>query len=201
MEVIYIVLIEFGVPTKQVRLIKLCLIGAYSKVRLGKYLSDTFPVQNGLNQGDALSPFILNFALDYAIRKVQENQVGLKLNGSHQQLVYADDVNLLGDNTNTIKKRTDALIDASKEVGLEVNTDNAKYSLMLMSRHQNAGQNHNIKIINRSFANAVKFKHLATTIIYQNLTREEIKSRFNSGIVCYHSVQSLLCFLVSCLKP
>jgi hypothetical protein len=87
---------------KLVRLIKMCLNYTYSKVRIGKHLSESFPIQNGLKQGDALSSMLLNFA----IAKIQENQVGLKLNGTHQLLAYADDVNLLGDNIYTINKNT-----------------------------------------------------------------------------------------------
>jgi hypothetical protein len=116
----------------------MCLNETYSKVRIGKYLCDMFPIQNGLKQGDALSPLFFNFALEYAIRKVQENQVGLKLNGAHQLLVYVDDVDLLGDNIDTKNKNTETLINASKEVGLEVNAEKTKY--MLLSRHHNAGK-------------------------------------------------------------
>jgi hypothetical protein len=71
---------------------------------ISKYLSDSFRIQNGLKQGEALSPLIFNFNLECIIRKVQENQVELKLNGTHHHLAYADDVNLLGDNIDTKKK-------------------------------------------------------------------------------------------------
>jgi hypothetical protein len=86
----------------------------------------------------------LNFAVEYAVRKVRENQVGLKRNGTHQLLAYADDVNLLGDNIDTIRKNKETLIDASKEVDLEINVEKTKY--MLLSRHQNVGQNWDIQI-------------------------------------------------------
>jgi hypothetical protein len=80
------------------RLIKMCLNETYSKVCIGKHMFGSFPIQNGLKQGDALLPLLFNFAVVYAIRKVQENQVELKLNETHQLMIYADDVNLLGDN-------------------------------------------------------------------------------------------------------
>jgi hypothetical protein len=88
---------------------------------------DIIPIQNGLKQGDALSPLLFDFALEYVITKVQGNQAGLKLNGIQQLLIHADDVNPLGDNKDTIKKNKETLTDTSKEVGLEVNAEKTKY--------------------------------------------------------------------------
>jgi hypothetical protein len=102
---------------------------------------------------------------------------------THQILAYADDVNLLGD---TIKKNTEILIDASKEVGLEINIEKTKH--MLLSPHLNAGQNLHIKIANRSFENMSQLKYLGMTITNQNLIQKELKRKLNSGYACYHSV-------------
>jgi sorting nexin-29 len=149
MEILYNILIEFGVPMKLVRLIKTCLNETYSKAVQVNICPINFHIKNRLKQEDDLMPLLFNFASEYAIRKVQENQVGLKFNGTHQLLVYADYVNLLSDNIDTIKKSTQTLTDTSKEAGLEVNTEKTMY--MLLSHHQNAGQNYDINIANRCF--------------------------------------------------
>jgi hypothetical protein len=128
--------------------------------------------------------------LEYAIRRAQENQVRPIMSGTHQLLAYADDVNIVVENIDTIQKNTKPLLDASKEVGLEANPEKTKY--MLVSRCQKAGKRQSIKIGNRSFESVAKFKYLGTTLTYQNCIHEQIKSRLNSGNACYHSVQSLL---------
>jgi len=189
-EILYNILIEFVVSRKLVGLIKMCLTETYSRVRLGKNLSDMFPLRNGLKQGDVLSPLLFNFALEWAIRRVQVNQDSMKLNGTHQLLAYADDVNILGGSIRAVKENAEALVVAAKEIGLEVNADKAKY--IVMSRDQNAGRTHSMKINNSSFERVDEFKYLGKPVTNQNSIQEEIKSRLKSRNACYHSVQNLL---------
>jgi hypothetical protein len=105
-EVLYNILTEFGIPMKLVRLIKMCVTEIYRGVWVGKNLSDMFPIRNGLKQGDAVSPLLFSFVLYYASRRIQVKQVGLKLNGTHELLVYADDDNVLGGSIPTIRENT-----------------------------------------------------------------------------------------------
>jgi hypothetical protein len=100
----------------------------------------------------------------------------LELNGTHQPLVYADDDKLLGSSINTIKENTETLLEACKNIGLEINAEKTTY----------------IRIANGSFGSVAKFKYLGTTLTNQNDIHDEIKSRLNSGNACYYSVQNLL---------
>jgi hypothetical protein len=118
-----------------VTLTKSCSNKTYRNVRIRKNLSNASPIQNGLKQ-DALLPLFSNFAL-ICIRKLQKYREGLELNGTHQLLVYSDDVTTLSENLNTIKSR-ETLLEASREVGLEINAEKIKYNFI--SRHLNAGE-------------------------------------------------------------
>ena len=98
----------------------------------------------------------------------------MKLNGTHQILVYADDVNILGGSIHTVKENAEALIVASKEIGLEVNTDKTKF--IVMSRDQNAGQSHSTKIDNNYFESMEQFKYLGTNLTTKFLFRKKLRA-------------------------
>ena len=136
---LYKIFLQFGIPRKLVWLIQISMNETYSRVRVSENVSDRFPIRIGLKQGDALSPLLFNFALEYAIRRVQVNQDGLKLNGTHQLLAYANDVNILGGSihVHSLKENAETLVVATREIGLEVSADKTKY--MVMFRVQNAG--------------------------------------------------------------
>ena len=114
----------------------------------------------------------------------------MKLNGTHQLLVYTDHVNMLGGSVRTIQENAETLIVAGRESGLEVNADKTKY--MVMSRDQNAGRSHSMKTDNSSFERVEEFRYFGTTLTNQNSIQEEIKNRLKPGNVCYHSEQNFL---------
>jgi hypothetical protein len=138
----------------------------HSNIHIGKHFSISSPIQNGLKHGDALSLLLFNSDLEYSIRKVQKYQVGLKLNGTHNLLSYADDMNLLGDNTDTINTNTETLIDASKEAGVGVNTEEANLYVGVSSPECRSELD--INIANRSFENVSQLKYSGTTVTNQN---------------------------------
>ena len=143
-----------------------------------------------LSQNLGTSPMLFNFALEYAIRRVQVNQDGFKLNGTHQLLAYTDDVNKLGGSIHTLRENAEGLVAATREIGLEVSADKTKY--MVMSRDQNAGRIHSVRTDNSTFKRVEEFKYFGKTLANQNSIGTEIKSRLKSGNACYHSVQNLL---------
>jgi hypothetical protein len=116
----------------------------------------------------------------------------MKLNGTHQFLAYADDVNLLGDDIDTIKRNKEALINASKEVGLAVNVEKTLY--IFISRDQNAGRNWDIKIGKLLLKIMSQFRYLRTTVTNQNSIQQEIKRSLKSSNACYHLVQNILSY-------
>jgi sorting nexin-29 len=124
------------------------------------------------------------------MESVKVNQDGLKFNDTHQLLAYAVDVNILGGSVHAVKENAEALVVATKEIGLEVNVDKTKY--MVMSRDQNVGRGHGVKIDNSSIEGVEEFRYLGATLTDQNSIQEEIKSRLKLGNACYHSVHNLL---------
>jgi len=122
-----------------------------------------------------------NFAFEYHNRRVQISQNGFKLNGTQQLLVYAADVNILGERVHIKQKNTEALVATIKKIGLKLNTDKAKY--MVMSRDQNAGRSHNININIKHFERMEHFQYLRTTVTNQNSIQEGITANLSQGML------------------
>jgi hypothetical protein len=136
---------------------------------------------------------LFNFALEHVIRRVQVNQNGMKLNGIHQLLLYADELNILRGSVHTIKKNAGTSVVASNETELEVNAD--KTTQMTISQDQNVKGRCSLMVDNPSYGRMEELKHLGKTLTNQYCIQENIKSRLKSGNSCCHSCR-IFCFPV-----
>jgi hypothetical protein len=148
-----------------------------------------FPIRNYLKERDALSPLLFSIALENVIRRVQINRDALKLNGTREFLVYAND-NILGGSVHVIKKNTDALVAASKEIGLEVHADKSKY--IVRSRDQNAGRSYKIKTDNSSFECVEHFNYLGTNYRNTVVVRKKLRADLSQGCLLSFAVESFV---------
>ena len=126
-----------------------------------------------MKQGDALSPLLYHFALEYAIRNVQETNLGLDMNDTHQVLAYTDDVNLIDDDIRTRERNADVLLNACKDIGLSVNIGKTNY--IEIGRPRSMIANAHIKIRSNSHEKVKTFKYLGSLLTNQNSIQEEIK--------------------------
>jgi hypothetical protein len=168
------ILINFGIPKKLVRLVRMCMAGSQGGVRLGNELSEFFPIHNGLRQGDALSPLLFNFALEYAIEKIGTSDLGLSLNGNVQVCTYADDIAEMGDTEETVAGNTEILMEASNQLGVKVNVYQS------------------FTVAGKSFERVKEFAYLGALITDRNYIKSELEKRTRLGNACYYSVQKLL---------
>jgi len=132
-----------------------------------------FPINDYLKEGDALSSLLFHLAVDYAIRRVQLNRDALKLNGTRECWVYAND-NIVGGSVYIRKKNTDTLVAASKEIGLKVHANKIKY--IVTSRDQNARRSYKIKIDNSSFECVEHFNYLGTNYRITIVVRKKLRA-------------------------
>jgi hypothetical protein len=114
-EALHNISIVFYISMKSVSLIKRCLPEIYDKAHRGHHLPDALPIHDGLKQWDDLSILLFISAFKHAVRKTYENLAGLNLNQTHQLVVHANNVNLFGENINTINRNTKAVSDSGIE--------------------------------------------------------------------------------------
>ncbi|KAL4152688.1 hypothetical protein QTP88_000521 [Uroleucon formosanum] len=190
-EVLWDTLITFGIPAKIVKMIKLCMNKTRCKVRFNQHISDEFEVKTGLRQGDALSPILFNIALEMVVRKTQKKYGGVNLEENRRQcgvLAYADDIIILGSDSQEVKAGTKELIINSKDIGLQINEGKTKY--MVISRRENHEEN--LEVENYKFERVQNFKYLGVTINSKNNNHDEIKIRLTAANKCYYGVTSIL---------
>jgi hypothetical protein len=177
---------QLGIPTKLVRLIKTCVQKSKCIVKLNGEISEDFSVETGLRQGDALSPTLFNIALESIVREVLDDVTGLRIGGGHQITLpaYADDIIIMGETEEDLKRSAEKLISKGKEIGLQVNEGKMKY--LIVSRRE---QVQNSLIVGGfTFERVTNFKYLGVDVNQQANSHYEIKRRINARNKSYFAL-------------
>lgn len=180
-----------GVPSKLISMIRVSTEGSRCAVKFGHEKSEEFQTTTGLKQGDALSPILFNIVLEMAIREVQEEYLGINCGQNLPLLAYADDVVILGESEQDIKKATELLIRSANKRGLNINDTKTKY--MRIGRNKDQRRNAaGIQVGEYMFEEVDDFKYLGTNLSSTNDNHEEIKKRMTSGNKCFYALSGLL---------
>lgn len=177
---IYLLFVNFKqagkIPAKLVRLVKVCVQNSKFKVKFNSVMSEVFPIETGLRQGDALSPILFNIAMQSVIRKVQKDSIGLKIENQNMVIAaYADDIIIMGETEDQVRNSASKLIEEGKSIGLNINEDKTKYLIVSRKQHR---QN-SISVGDMTFEKVPNFKYLGVDVNERANSHEEI-----NGSVC-----------------
>lgn len=160
-------------------------------VRIGADLTEEFDVVTGLKQGDALSPVLFNFVLEYAIRKVCALNGGVNINGQHKVIGYADDLALLGERKQHVVDSVSCLQQEASKIGLSINHDKTEY--LHMRRYRNLKQKReDLAVGNTIYKGVAKFRYLGCTVTDTNDREDEIEIRAQNTLRCSAALHSVL---------
>lgn len=183
-------LLEFGVPRKLVRLVRMTLEGTRCAVKVQGETTDAFGVCNGLRQGDPEAPGLFNLCLEGAMRAIRTNPGGTIYHRMTQHLAYADDVEIVARSIAALSGAFQEFEGAARERGLRVNEQKTVY--MKTSRAQPARRPESIEMVGYNFPVHSQFKYLGSMVTEDNDIPAEIKGRMEAGNRCFWSLSKVL---------
>ncbi|KAL4098105.1 hypothetical protein QTP88_022774 [Uroleucon formosanum] len=181
---------QLGIRRKIIRVIRACVNGSKCKVKYGGEESEEFEVRTGLRQGDALSQALFNIALESAMRETLDGATGIKIRNDQQLVVagYADDVIIMAESEEDLKKTTSKLIEEGGKIGLMINEEKTKYMIVTRYNHEIR----HMKVNNYNFERVANFKYLGVNINENADSHEEIRLRLIAANKCYFGLVPLL---------
>ena len=186
------ILKEFEMPQKLINLIKMNIDHTDIKVKVGHSTSNVVQVTTGLRQGDALSPILFNIALEKVVREIRMDQGGVRIGDANIGLLaYADDIVLLAENKDQLRRQANKLIENAKRIGLEINTEKTEYMVVQRKVPLN-NQNSGLEVEGHTFKRIQQFKYLGAMLTQQNEINNEVKARIQAGNRCYFGLTKLL---------